>query len=150
MAHQRSIIPHLIRTALLSLFGCVLFSLPAEAHVKWFSKFSYADRPLTFAEAITPAFLALGLLSIIAIGALVPLDHRLRNVPFYRRIDDWLASHSDRSVLVMRIAAGAVLLLSWQAGAMLVPELKVSAAWLGWYVDSSVAGHIAGGGPAAR
>jgi hypothetical protein len=33
----------------------------------------------------------------------------------------------------MRIAAGAVLLLSWQADALLVPELGIGAAWIGWY-----------------
>lgn len=111
----------------------MLVSLPAEAHVKWFSEFSYADRPLTLAEAVTPTFLALALLSIIVIGALVPLDVRLRTVPLYRRVNDWLARRSDRSVLVMRITAGAVLLLSWQSGAVLVPELRVPAEWVGWY-----------------
>jgi hypothetical protein len=32
----------------------------------------------------------------------------------------------------MRIGAGAALLLSWQADAMLAPELRVAEGWLGW------------------
>lgn len=33
----------------------------------------------------------------------------------------------------MRIATGATLLLAWQADALLVPELHIDAAWVGWY-----------------
>ena len=106
---------------------------PAFAHVKWFSDFSFADRPLTLEQAISPAFLALGLLSMAVMAALVFLDRYLAEEFWYHRINEWLSSRSDQSVMVMRIAAGAVLLLSWQADAMLVPELGIGAAWIGWY-----------------
>ncbi len=105
----------------------------AYVHVKWFSEFSFRDRPLGLAEAITPTFLALALLSTLTIGGLVFLDRALAGVASYQRINQWLQSRSDDSVLVMRIAAGAVLLLSWQADARLVPELGIGAAWIGWY-----------------
>ena len=103
------------------------------AHVKWFSEFSFRDRPLALGEAISPTFFALALLSTFTIGGLVFLDRALAGAPWYQRINKWLQSHSGDSVLVMRIAAGAVLLLSWQADALLVPELGIGTAWIGWY-----------------
>ncbi|HLA63650.1 MAG TPA: DoxX family membrane protein, partial [Rhodothermales bacterium] len=106
---------------------------PAWAHVKWFSRFSFADRPLTAGEVVTPTFLALALLSVVAIGALVVLDRRLAQAAWYRRIGTTLDAYRDRSPLVLRVATGAVLLLNWQADAMLVPELPASAAWVGWF-----------------
>ena len=106
---------------------------PAWAHVKWFSRFSFGDRPRTAAEVLTPTFVALALLSMATIAAMVLLDRRLAGIPTYRRVNDWLSSRSDRAVLVMRIGAGAALLLSWQADAMLAPELRVAEGWLGWF-----------------
>lgn len=103
------------------------------AHVKWFSEFSFGDRPLALEEVVTPTFLALVLLSMITIGGLVFVDLRLADARRYRRINDWFEERSDQSTLVMRIAAGAVLLLSWQADAMLVPELEITSGWIGWY-----------------
>ncbi|HEX8210587.1 MAG TPA: hypothetical protein VF584_10460 [Longimicrobium sp.] len=106
---------------------------PAWAHVKWFSRFSFGDRPRNAGEVLTPTFFALALLSMATIAAMVLLDRRLADVPAYRRVNDWLSSRSDRAVLVMRIGAGAALLLSWQADAMLAPELRVAEGWLGWF-----------------
>lgn len=106
---------------------------PAWAHVKWFSRFSFGDRPRTAGEVLTPTFFALALLSMATIAAMVLLDRRLADVPAYRRINEWLSTRSDRAVLVMRIGAGAALLLSWQADAMLAPELRVAEGWLGWF-----------------
>lgn len=103
------------------------------AHVKWFSEFSFADRPVALAEAVSPTLIGLALLSMVTIGALVFLDVRLGQLPAYQGINRWLSSRSQQSVLVMRIGAGAVLLLSWQADAMLVPELHIGAAWVGWF-----------------
>jgi hypothetical protein len=106
---------------------------PAWAHVKWFSRFSFGDRPRTAGELLTPLFIGLALLSMATIAAMVVLDRRLAELPAYRRVNEWLSSRSDRAVLVMRIGAGAALLLSWQADAMLAPELRIAEGWLGWY-----------------
>ena len=48
-------------------------SLPvtASAHVKWFSNFSFADRPRTWQEALTATTWALMALSMLALGVLV-------------------------------------------------------------------------------
>lgn len=101
------------------------------AHVKWFSDFSYRDPPLPPAGAITTTVVALGLLSMATIGALVFLDARLARVAAYQRVNAWLAARRERSTLVLRVGAGATLLLAWQAGTMLVPELRVGAS-VGW------------------
>ncbi len=110
-----------------------LVQATALAHVKWFSDFSFSDKPLTLDQAVDTTFILLALLSMAVIGGMVYLDRRLTEVLWYNRINNWLKSQSSHSLTVMRVAAGAVLLLSWQADAMLVPELPIAAAWIGWY-----------------
>ncbi|HEX8297759.1 MAG TPA: hypothetical protein VF594_01250 [Rubricoccaceae bacterium] len=104
----------------------------ASAHVKWFSDFAFTDPPLGLADVLTPTFWALTALSVIALGALVLLDQRLDRVSAYTRVSDWLSGYRDRSGLVLRVAAGAVMLLNWQADVLLAPELTGAAAWAGW------------------
>ena len=106
--------------------------LGIAAHVKWFSNFSYADRPLTLAEAFTPLLIGLAILSAVVIALLVPLDQRLARTTVYIRINEWLESRSHESLTVLRIAAAASLLLAWQAGILLVPELHIGDSPLGW------------------
>jgi uncharacterized membrane protein YphA (DoxX/SURF4 family) len=118
--------------ALLAAGALALVPAPARAHVKWFSEFSFADRPLTLREVVTPTVGALALLSVVVIGALVVLDRRLAGTAGYRRVAAWLEGYRAQSGLVLRVATGAVLLLNWQADAMLVPELPAGAAWVGW------------------
>ena len=105
----------------------------AWAHVKWFSRFSFQDEPRSLAEAVTPTFLALALLSVIVVAVLVPLDRWLQGQTRYQRINQWLEARSDRSRLVMRVGTGMVLLLAWQADLVLVPGLPIPAAWVGWF-----------------
>jgi hypothetical protein len=102
------------------------------AHVKWFSKFSYHDKPLTLGEAATPLVIGLALFSALVIACLVPLDRALARTGGYQRINGWLEARSSESLTVLRIAAGASLLLAWQAGFLLVPELKAGDGVLGW------------------
>ena len=104
----------------------------ASAHVKWFAQFSFADRPLTVAQAATPLFFALAALSMAVIGAMVLLDRRLENAAWYRGVNDWLADRRGDALLVMRIGIFSTLLLAWQADALLAPELRASAGWIGW------------------
>jgi uncharacterized membrane protein YphA (DoxX/SURF4 family) len=121
-----------VQAALLALAAFLLLPQTALAHVKWFSDFSFTDRPLTLDETITPLFIGLAVLSMVVIGALVVVDRLLKDTTWYNRIGDWLEERSDKSVLVMRVATGATLLMSWQADALLVPELTAPAAWVGW------------------
>lgn len=105
----------------------------AHAHVKWFSKFSYTDPPRELAAVLTPLFFGLVLLSMVGIGTLVLVDRWMQGQAWWQRVQAWLAAHRDQSTLVMRIAMGATFLLSWQADAILVPELRIDTAWVGWY-----------------
>lgn len=111
------------------LFGT---AITASGHVKWFSDFSFNDQPLTISEAVAPLFFFLTILSMLVIGAMVFLDKKLQSWPLYQSIDKWLQNRKGNSLLIMRIVTGATLLLSWQGDAVLVPELPVTASWVGW------------------
>jgi len=112
----------------------LIISLTATAfgHVKWFADFSFNDRPLSLSEAVGPLFYILTVLSIIVIGSMVILDEKIKEWPLYQSIDTWLQDRKGNSLLIMRIVTGATLLLSWQGDAVLVPELQVTAPWVGW------------------
>ena len=47
-------------------------------------------------------------------------------------IDKLLEPYKKQSLLVMRIGIAATLLLAWDEDAMLMPELRVPAEWIGW------------------
>ncbi len=122
---------HLVsRSAVIS--AALLTPATARAHVKWFSEFSFTDRPLSVEDVATPTFVALALLSAVAMGVLVVLDARLAGAPWYKRVVAALDRYRDSSSLILRIVTGAVMLLNWQADAMLVPELPIPDAWIGW------------------
>ena len=108
-------------------------ALPAQAHVKWFTDGSYADRPLGFDEITTPLFFQLGVLTLVAVGLGVWLDSQLRSMAGYQRINAWLTAQAPKGQMVMRIALAMTLLLSWQDDAVLVPNLGIKAVWVGWY-----------------
>jgi len=116
------------------VFSILLFgtAIAAFGHVKWFADFSFNDQPLTLTEALGPLFAFLTILSMLVIGAMVILDKKLQSWPLYLKIDEWLQQRKGNSLLIMRIVTGATLLLSWQGDAVLVPELPVTAAWVGW------------------
>jgi hypothetical protein len=128
--------PRLIATSLATLIAFLLFiALPnaTSAHVKWFSRFSFADPPRTLGDVITPPFLALAALSMIAIGVLVVIDRRYEHHRLLTWVEGWFSRYQPRARLALRIGIGATLLMAWQADAILVPELKIGAAWVGWY-----------------
>lgn len=112
-----------------------MVGLQASAHVKWFTDGSYADKPLTFSEVISPIFLWLLALCIVVIAAGVWLDQKISGSSWYLKLDQWLDSQKQHSVLVMRITAAMLLVLSWEGGAVLAPTLLVPSdyEWLGWY-----------------
>jgi hypothetical protein len=117
---------------LLAAAAAALLVPAAWAHVKWFSAFSFADQPLTLGQAITPTVIGLLVLSMVVIGALVWVDRVLDRQAWHRRLDARLEAYRDRSGLVLRVGAGATMLLAWQGDALYVPELEITGAWLGW------------------
>jgi len=121
-----------IALSTIGLVGAVIFqSTPAWAHVKWFSKFSYADKPRTLPQAMDSTFWWLLALSVFCIGLLAALDHKISTAQWGKRLTIWLEGYKGYSTIIMRAGAGAVLLLSFQAGTLFVPELACPAT-LGW------------------
>ncbi|MEX0661620.1 MAG: hypothetical protein WEA58_09335 [Balneolaceae bacterium] len=104
----------------------------AFAHVKWFSDFSFDDRPLPLLEAVGPLFIGFTILTMVVLVVMVFLDEKLNNWTLYNQIDEWLSERKENSLLIMRIVVGATLLLSWQGDAILVPELSITSGWIGW------------------
>ena len=113
-----------LAAGLIALFSFVS-SESAFAHVKWFSDFSFADKPNGFTEVLTPTFYWLALLSMVVIALMVMVEQWLAHKPWMKRLDGWLASNANRNVDIMRLGMGATLLWAWQAGTLLAPELKI-------------------------
>ena len=86
----RSLLPLVLATCALTVFPEV-----AAAHVKWFSDFSYAETPRTVADVLTPTFIGLVLLSVVAVSALVPLDRWLERQTPYQAVNRWLGDRAD-------------------------------------------------------
>jgi RES domain-containing protein len=105
---------------------------PAWAHVKWFAEYTLGDPPAPLGAVLTPTLLALAVLSMTAVGVLAAVERRVADSGWYARVDRWLAARADQALLVLRVAMGATLLLSWQADAVLAPELPAEP-WLGWW-----------------
>jgi hypothetical protein len=111
------------KTALLLAVAAFFFPGTAAAHVKWFADFSLSDRPATLAEIVTPALLALAVLSMVAVGILAIAERRAETTSWFIRLNRWLAGYTGEALLVLRVTMGATLLLLWQQDAILAPEL---------------------------
>ncbi len=109
----------------------LLLPATAFAHVKWFSKFSLSDRPATIAEAVTPVFLGLVVLSVVVITILAITEQRIADQGWFQRVNSWLGQRKTQAPIVLRVVMGATLLLSWQQDSVFAPELIVGA-WVGW------------------
>ncbi len=102
---------------------------PALAHVKWFSAYSFLQKPMTIGEVLTPTFGLLVALSLLVISLLSVFDEQMESMSWYRNCCDRLAAFTSKSNLIIRAATGAVLILSWQSGTLLVPELVMNNPW---------------------
>ncbi len=111
----------------------LLFPGFAQAHVKWFSDFTYSTPPQTFSELNRLAFWALLILSTCTLGAIVYLDRRLDRWPNYSRFNSYLKEFSGNASIILRIFTGASLLLAWQGNSMIAPELRIPSEAFGWY-----------------
>jgi len=126
----RTLLP--TRRSVLIALALGLVPSVAAAHVKWFSRFTYADLPRTYRDIATPTFLALAVLSTVVIGGLAFVDPWLRATTWGRRLDAWLESYRKDSMVVLRVGVGATMLMAWQAGTLLAPELPAVHEALGW------------------
>jgi uncharacterized membrane protein YphA (DoxX/SURF4 family) len=117
---------------LLMLFLSTL-SLPASAHVKWFSNYDFQQRPLNFSELNTPVFWGLFILSIFTIVGLVYLDKLAEKSQLYLKVNGFLDRYADQGPIIMRVAMGAVLLMSWQGDTVIAPEIAIQNPIWGWF-----------------
>lgn len=118
------------KTVLLAL--ALLIPQAAYAHVKWFADFSFADKPLTLTETLTPLFWVMMVLSIVVIGLLVFLEPKIENAPVVGKLKEGLSQYQPYSPIIIRAAAAAVLLMCFQADALFVPELKIQNSLVIW------------------
>lgn len=108
-------------------------SAPALAHVKWFSQtVALQDTPLPLAEILTPTFYGLATLSVVVVVALMLLDDPLQKLGPYARLRAFFIEREERASVVMRVATGMSLLLSWQADVVLAPELRHDLGIVSW------------------
>lgn len=97
------------------LFFSAAVPVIAFAHVKWFSNFDFRQPPLEINQLLNLTFWGLLLLSLVSLPVLVLADKTFEQSGFYRRINHFLDRYSGNASLIMRIATGAVLLMSWQS-----------------------------------
>lgn len=116
----------------LILFFISLIPLSAFAHVKWFSDYNFQNPPLNLSDLNTPIFWGLFILSVVAQPAMVFLDHLADKSSYYHKTNQLLDQYSDQGPLIMRIAMGAVLLMSWQADSIIAPEISIPSPLWGW------------------
>lgn len=102
----------------------------AYAHVKWFADFNYATPPESFESVLTPTFWSMLALSVVTLVVLVLVDKWAEGLAAVSRLSRWLESYSESSLLVMRVATFATLLVAWQMGTLFAPELVVDNPWI--------------------
>lgn len=115
----------------LTIYALTL-SATASAHVKWFSDYSFAKAPLTLSELNRPLFWGLFLLSLISLPLMVWLDKVAEKSELYVRTNNWLDTFSQNGPLIMRVAMGGVLLMSWQNDSIIAPEIAIPSPFWGW------------------
>lgn len=102
----------------------------ASAHVKWFTEFDWTAAPLSIPELATPTFWAMFALSLVVLSSFIVADDRKQEFPQFQNAINWLEKRRLSSELVMRIAAFATLLVAWQSGTLMTPELRVDNLWI--------------------
>ncbi len=107
-------------------------TLPASAHVKWFTQWTFADPPRALGEILSPLFLGLLALTIAALSIGVILDKRLSQNSIYRQVVVWFDSRREYAPLVLRIGLGMTLMLAWAGDRLLSPDLALSSPIVGW------------------
>lgn len=104
----------------------------SEAHVKWFSHYDFQQAPLALSQLNTPTFWGLFLLSIVSLPLMVWLDRAGENSVLYKKVNDFFDQYANNGPLIMRVAMGAVLLMSWQGDSIIAPEISITSPIWGW------------------
>jgi len=104
----------------------------ALAHVKWFSDYNFQNPPLNLTQLNTPTFWGLFILSVVSMPLMVWLDKVAEKSATYNKTNSFLDKYADSAGLIMRVAMGAVLLMSWQADSIIAPEIPIPSPIWGW------------------
>lgn len=110
--------------------GMCLVSSKASAHVKWFSQFDYATPPKSLSEIATPTFWSMLTLTLVTLALAVWADRWVNETRPLKKLGDYFESKSSFSLLIIRVAAFATLVVAWQQGTLLTPELQVGNLWI--------------------
>ncbi len=102
------------------------------AHVKWFSDYDWSTLPRTLEEVTTRTFWELLVLSVVTLIAFVLIDAWVERLPPARRASAWLEQRAHAGLLVIRVAAFATLIVAWQQGTLMTPDLPITSAWVSW------------------
>lgn len=102
------------------------------AHVKWFSDYSFQNPPLDFSQLNNPTFWGLFLLSVVSMPVMVWLDKVAEKSTTYVKTNNFLDQYANSAGLIMRVAMGAVLLMSWQGDSLIAPEIPIPSPIWGW------------------
>lgn len=102
------------------------------AHVKWFADYNFQNPPLQLSDLNTPVFWGLFLLSVVSMPIMVWLDKVAEKSEAYNRTNAFLDQYADSAGLIMRVAMGAVLLMSWQGDSIIAPEIPIPSPMWGW------------------
>lgn len=109
---------------------CLLLTSPALAHVKWFSQFNYDQPAKQLPEITSITFWAMFILSLFVLTLAVMADEWVERSPLLRRVGEWFESKQQSSLLVIRVAAFATLIVAWQQGTLFAPELIHGNPWI--------------------
>jgi hypothetical protein len=109
-----------------------LFPQLALAHVKWFSNYDFQQAPLQLSDLNHPTFWGLFLLSLVCLPLLVWSDIWAEKSKIYQHVTNYLDQYSEQGPVIMRVAMGAVLLMSWQGNTIIAPDLAISSPMWGW------------------
>ena len=104
----------------------------SHAHVKWFSNYDFQQPPLELSQLNNTYFWGLFILSLVSLPLMVWLDVLGEKSELYKKVNDFFDQYADKGPLIMRIAMGAVLLMSWQGDSIIAPEITISSPLWGW------------------
>lgn len=110
----------------------ITYSKLSHAHVKWFSNYDFLQPPLKLADLNTPYFWGLFTLSLITLPLFLWVDKICDKSVVYKKMNDFLDQFSDSGPLIMRVAMGAVLLMSWQSDSIVAPEIMSPSSIWSW------------------
>jgi uncharacterized membrane protein YphA (DoxX/SURF4 family) len=104
----------------------------SQAHVKWFSDWSFTDQPQSIQGILSPLFIGLATATMVALAVAVFLDKRLSSMGWYQSVVKWFDERQNYAVLAVRIGLGMTFILAWSGDTLLSPDLRTTDPLLGW------------------